>query len=67
VERQDLSVGIGDFAIHMSLDAKLTEARPNVKTNTIEIFFFILLPFQKNVNIFKPHHVCCPVHSDSSA
>jgi len=28
-------------------------ARPNTKTNTIEIILFILLSFQKNVNIFK--------------
>jgi hypothetical protein len=27
--------------------ARLTEARPKAKTNTIEIIFFILLPFQK--------------------
>jgi hypothetical protein len=34
-----------------------TEARPNVKTNTIEIVFFILLPFQKLL-IFARRTLC---------
>jgi hypothetical protein len=49
------------FRVQVSSAARLAEARPSAKTNTIEIVFFILLPFQSlslrkqgTVNIFMP-------------
>jgi len=35
------------FLVQMPSAARLTEARPNAKTNTSKIVFFILLSFQK--------------------
>jgi hypothetical protein len=37
---------MGVFVVHVPSAAGLTEARPKAKTNTTEIAFFIVLPFQ---------------------
>jgi hypothetical protein len=46
VDKSHLPVGMGDFAVHVSSTARLTEARPNAKTRITNILVvFILLAF----------------------
>jgi hypothetical protein len=55
VDKKPLAVGMSSFFVHVSSAARLTEARPNAKTNTSEIVLFISLSLLKIVNIFTPH------------
>jgi hypothetical protein len=53
VDKSHLAVGMSVLVSQVPSAARLTEDRPNAKTNTSEIVFFIALSFHKLL-IFSP-------------